>query len=224
MVLQALLQVYNAEHGGFDGSMSIPPAEAGRRENLETMIDFVQTQQDAQHALRQLGIDEAMYTRAVSTLRGRVEGGRGRAGTSKSLASRQQHSDTKKQKATEKRGKTIGNLAAFFMDKPPSISVEKTLQDVTADMSDYVQGKTKDGHLDKILGQALSRRQMDGYRRQHDFILFNRKEPVTIDKLREVHNKTGSVFWQWMARELYQSRKYTRYDAQRNFSVTCDRV
>ena len=110
------------------------------------------------------------------------------------------------------------------MEKPPSSSVEKTLQDVTADMSDFVQGKTQDGDLDEILGQALSRAQMNGYRKQHNFNLFNRKEPVTIDKLRELHKKTGSVFWQWMARELYQSRWHTQYDAQRNFSVTCDRV
>jgi hypothetical protein len=184
------------------------------------MIDFVQAQQDGTRALRELGINEAMYTQAVSRLRGRVRGG----ATSMSLASRKRQSDTKKQKAAENRGKTIGILAAFFMEKPPSSSVEKTLQDVTADMSDFVQGKTKDGDLDKILGQALSRARMNEYRKQHNFSLFNRKEPVTIDKLRELHNKTGSVFWQWMARELYQSRWNTQYDAQRNFSATCDRV
>ena len=70
-----LLQVYNSEHRGFDGSMSIPPAEAGRRANLETLIDFVQTREDATRALRQLGVDEGMQQRAVSTLRGKVLGG-----------------------------------------------------------------------------------------------------------------------------------------------------
>ena len=63
------------QHGGADGIVSIAPAQAGSRENLEVLATFVETDEAAKVAVSGMGVSEEMLLNGLATLRGRVAGG-----------------------------------------------------------------------------------------------------------------------------------------------------